>query len=67
MGLATIDPHGQKDHTEIHKFPSVVLIGQVFTEIQALKNVKNLQRNVGKTGQIRTNVRICPVFHIFLF
>ena len=21
MGLATIDPHGQKDHTEIHKIP----------------------------------------------
>ena len=21
MGKATIDPHGQKEHTEIHKFP----------------------------------------------
>ena len=21
MGLATIDPHSQKDHTEIHKIP----------------------------------------------
>ena len=21
MGLATIDPHGQEDHTEIHKIP----------------------------------------------
>ena len=21
MGLATIDPHGKKDHTEIHKIP----------------------------------------------
>ena len=21
LGLATIDPHGQKDHTEIHKIP----------------------------------------------
>ena len=21
MGLATIDPHGQKEHTEIHKIP----------------------------------------------
>ena len=22
MGLATIDPHSQKDHTEIHKIPN---------------------------------------------
>ena len=21
MGLATIDPHGQKEHTKIHKIP----------------------------------------------
>ena len=44
MGLATIDSHGQKEHTEI----------QVFTEIQAFNKVKNLQRNVWKCGQIRT-------------
>ena len=47
------------------KSPSLVLIGLVLTEIQAFKNVKYLQRNVWKTGQIRTNVRICPVFHTF--
>ena len=47
------------------KFPSLVLIKLVLTEIQAFKNVKYLQRNVWKTGQIRTNVRICPVFHTF--
>ena len=23
MGLATIDPHSQKEHTEIHKIPKV--------------------------------------------
>ena len=45
---------------------SLVSIGLVLTEIQAFKNVKYLQRNVWKTGQIRTNVRICPVFHTFL-
>ena len=44
MGLATIDPHCQKEHIEIHKIPSLVLIGLVLTEIQAFKNVKNLQR-----------------------
>ena len=43
MGLAAIEPHSQ--------------IGLVLTEIQAFKNVKNLQRNVWKTGQFRT--RFC--------
>ena len=35
------------------KSPSLVLIRLVLTEIQAFKNVKNLQRNVWKTGQFR--------------
>ena len=43
-----------------------MLIRLVLTEIQAFKNEKNLQRNVWKCGQIRTRVRICPHFHIFL-
>ena len=37
MGLATIDPHSvhsRKEHTEIHRFPSLVLIGLVVTETQ---------------------------------
>ena len=34
MGLATIAPHNQKEHTEIHKFPSLVLIRLVLTEIE---------------------------------
>ena len=54
MGLATIDPHSQKEHTGFTKSPSFVLIGLVLTEIQAFKNVKNLQRNIWKCGQIRT-------------
>ena len=37
MGLATIDPHSQKEHTEIHK---IMLIRLVLTEIQRFKNVK---------------------------
>ena len=41
MGLATIDSHSQKEHTEIHKiFLSLVLIRLVFTEIQPFENVK---------------------------
>ena len=23
MGLATVDPHSQKEHTEIHKIPKI--------------------------------------------
>ena len=53
MGLATIDPPSQKENIEIHKIPK-------FGVNRAFKNVKNLQRNVWKTGQFRTNVRICP-------
>ena len=40
MGLATIDPHSQKEHTEINKSPSLVFIRLVLTEIQRSKNVK---------------------------
>ena len=41
MGLETIGPHvaSQKEHTEIHKIPSVVLIRLVLTEIQRFKLV----------------------------
>ena len=46
MGLATLDPHSQKEHTKIHRIPSLVLIRIVLTEIQPFKNEKNLQRNV---------------------
>ena len=70
MGLATIDPHSQKEHTEIHKSPSLVLIGLIFTEIEAFKNKKNLQRNVLKCGQIRTLfgfVRILIHFFVNFF
>ena len=56
MGLATIDPHSQKEHTKTTS-PSLVLIRLVLTEIQAFKNDKNLQRNVWKCGQMRTLVR----------
>ena len=39
------------------KSPSLVLIRLVLTEIQAFKNVKNLQRNVWKTGQFLASSR----------
>ena len=30
MGLATIDPHSQKEHTEIHKIPK---FGVIYTKL----------------------------------
>ena len=53
MGLATIDPHSQKEHAEIPQI-SLVLIRLVLTATQAFKNEKNLQRSVWKCRQIRT-------------
>ena len=42
MGLATIDPNSQKEHTEIHKIPKfgVNQANIVLTEIQRFKNIK---------------------------
>ena len=42
MGLATIDPHSQKEHTEIHKFPSLVFIrrGKFLLRYSDLKTSK---------------------------
>ena len=48
------------------KSPSLELIGLVLTKIQAFENVKNLQRNVWKTGQFQRNVQIRRVFHRLL-
>ena len=72
MGLATVDPHSQKEHTKIYKMksPSLVLIRLVLTEIQAFKNKKKLQRNVWKCGQMRTLsgfVRISVHFFVIVF
>ena len=53
----------KKSTSRFTKSPSLVLIGLVFTEIQAFHNVKDLQRNVWKCEQI---VRICPDFNTFL-
>ena len=51
MGLATIYPHSQKEHAEIHKIPKF--------------DVNRATRNVWKSGQIPSNVRNCPDFHTF--
>ena len=40
MGLTTLDPHSQKEHTEIHKIPKFGANQDSLTEIQRFKNVK---------------------------
>ena len=55
MGLATIIQIVRESTLSFTKSPSLVLIGLVLTEIQAFKNVKNLERNVWKCGQIWTS------------
>ena len=55
MGLATIDPQLliRKSTPRFTKSPSLVLIGLVLTEMQAFKNLKNLQRNQAmKSGNV---------------
>ena len=32
MGLATIDPHSQKEHTEIHKI--LLTFGSIYTKLE---------------------------------
>ena len=51
MGLTTIDPHSQKEHT---KSPSLVLIRLVLTEVQRFKNVKINKEMYGIRTQCRT-------------
>ena len=64
MGLATIDPPSQKEHTEIHKIPKLVLIRLVLTEIQRFKKVKsNKEKYVWQSGRC---VGQRPAGHTFL-
>ena len=71
MGLANIDPHSQREHTEINtRFPSLVLIRLVLTEIQRFKKVKiNKQmygiRKLCRTGPIRMAIHFFVNFDIF--
>ena len=68
MGLATIDSHSQKEHTEIHKiFLSLVLIRLVFTEIQPFENVKIYKGMYGNPDAIavRHGVRMPYNFDVF--
>ena len=60
MGLATIDPHSQKEHTEIHKIPKF----GVLTEIQRFKNVKIYKEMYGLPDAVRHSVRMAIHFFV---
>ena len=47
MGLATIDLHSEKEHTEIHKILNLVLFGLVLTENSDLKTAKLTKKCMG--------------------
>ena len=40
MGIATTDPHSQKEHTEIHKIPKFSANQASFDQDTAILNVK---------------------------
>ena len=49
MGLATIDSHSQKEHTEIHKIPK---FGVNQAEIQPFENVKIYKEMYGNPDAV---------------
>ena len=63
MASATIDPHSQKEHTEIHKIPSFGVNRASLTEIQGFKNVKINKEMYGHQNDV---FRQCPDGHTFL-
>ena len=64
MGLATIDSHSQKEHTEIHKIPSLVLIRLVLTEIERFKKVKINKEMYGNPDAVLDSVRMAIHFFV---
>ena len=50
MGLATIDLHSQKEHTEIHKIGKFGVKQASFQWDTAILKCQNLQRNVWQSG-----------------
>ena len=61
MGLATIDPHSQKEHFEIPKIPKFGVNQVVLTEIQAFpsrpQRPRSFSRPLGTRMQAFKNVR----------
>ena len=62
MGLATIDPHSQKEHTEIHKIPKFGVNQASFHRDTAIQKRQNLQRNVFHPDAVSDSVRMATHF-----
>ena len=58
MGLATIDSHSQKEHTEIQKTPKFGVNQASFHWVTAIQKRQNLQRNVWDPDAVSDSVRI---------
>jgi len=52
MGLATIDPHSLKEHTEICKIPKFGINRPNSKQDTAIQKCQHLQRNVWLAGQL---------------
>ena len=61
MGLATIDAHSQKEHTEIHKIPKFGVYQASFTEIQRFKNFKIYKEMYGHPDALSDSVRMAYI------
>ena len=59
MGLTTQDPYIQKEHTELYKSSSFVLIGPIYNKIQPFKNFKICKEMYGLPDK-------CPAIHTFV-
>ena len=57
MGLATIDPHKVKEHTEFHKIPKFGVNRPHNKQDTAIWKCQNLQRNVWPAEQLSGSVR----------
>ena len=64
MGLATIDSHSQKEHTEIHKIPKFGVNQASFHWDRAIEKRQNLQRNVWHPDAVSGSVRIAIHFFV---
>jgi len=64
MGLATIDPHHQKEHTEIHKIPKFGVNQASLTEIQRFENVKIYKEMYGHPDAVRHSLGIAIHFFV---
>ena len=64
MGLATIDPHSQKEHTDIHKIPKFGVNQASFDWDKVIWKRQNLQRNVCHPDSVSDSLRMAIHFFV---